>query len=149
MSNPGKAVILLVEDNEGDIVLTQVAMREAKLANELLIARDGDEALDILFKRNGFEDAPIPDLVLLDLNLPKTDGHEVLATMKASDELRWIPVVVLTTSESDSDRIKSYNLHANCFVSKPLKASSFVRVVQEIESFWLSIVCLPPKPAEE
>lgn len=146
MSTSDKVVILLVEDNEGDIVLTQVAMREAKLANELMIARDGDEALDILFKRNGFEDAPTPDLMLLDLNLPKTDGHEVLETIKGSDRLRRIPVVVLTTSESDADRVKSYNLHANCFVSKPLKASSFVRVVQEIETFWLSIVQLPPKP---
>lgn len=149
MSHTDKVVILLVEDNEGDIVLTQVAMREAKLSNHLLIARDGDEALDILFKRNGYEDAPTPDLILLDLNLPKTDGHEVLATMKTSEELLRIPVVVLTTSESDADRIKSYNLHANCFVSKPLKASSFVKVVQDIEMFWLSIVRLPPKPAAE
>ena len=149
MSHADKVVILLVEDNEGDIVLTQVAMREAKLANHLLIARDGDEALDILHKRNGYEDAPTPDLILLDLNLPKTDGHEVLASMKTQEDLRRIPVVVLTTSESDADRIKSYNLHANCFVSKPLKASSFVKVVHDIDTFWLSIVRLPPKPATE
>lgn len=148
MSQSDKVVILLVEDNEGDIVLTQVAMREAKLANHLLIARDGDEALDILFKRNGHEDALTPDLILLDLNLPKTDGHEVLATMKTSSELLRIPVVVLTTSESDADRVKSYDLHANCFVSKPLKASSFIKVVQDIEMFWLSIVRLPPKNSD-
>lgn len=141
--------ILLIEDNEGDIVLTQEAMRDAKLANNLLIARDGDEALDILFKRNGFEDAPTPDLILLDLNLPITDGYEVLAVMKQEDSLLRIPVVVLTSSESDADRIKTYDLHANCFVSKPLKASTFIDVVKTIENFWLSIVSLPPKPAAE
>ncbi|NVO25145.1 response regulator [Donghicola mangrovi] len=141
--------ILLIEDNEGDIVLTQEAMREAKLANNLLLARDGDEALDILYKRNGYEGAATPDLILLDLNLPVTDGYEVLEIMKQDEDLLRIPVVVLTSSESDADRIKTYQLHANCFVSKPLKASSFIEVVKTIENFWLSIVSLPPKAAAE
>ncbi|NVO29524.1 response regulator [Donghicola sp. C2-DW-16] len=141
--------ILLIEDNEGDIVLTQEAMRDAKLANNLLLARDGDEALDILYKRNGYEGAATPDLILLDLNLPVTDGYEVLEIMKQDEDLLRIPVVVLTSSESDADRIKTYQLHANCFVSKPLKASSFIEVVKTIENFWLSIVSLPPKAAAE
>ncbi|SFQ78308.1 response regulator [Donghicola eburneus] len=145
MDRPEHAVILLVEDNEGDIVIAEYAMRQAKLVNRMMIARDGDEALDVLFKRNGFEDAATPDLILLDLNLPKTDGFEVLETIKSDKILLRIPVVVLTSSSADIDRIKSYDLHANCFVSKPVRSSDFVHVVQEIEAFWFSIVKLGPK----
>ena len=128
MDHPEHAVILLVEDNEGDIIITENAMRQAKLVNRMMIARDGDEALDVLFKRNGFEGAATPDLILLDLNLPKTDGFEVLETIKSDKILLRIPVVVLTSSSADIDRIKSYDLHANCFVSKPVIASDFVYV---------------------
>lgn len=145
MDHPEHVVILLVEDNEGDIVITEYAMRQAKLVNRMMIARDGDEALDVLFKRNGFEDAATPDLILLDLNLPKTDGFEVLETIKSNKILLRIPVVVLTSSSADIDRIKSYDLHANCFVSKPVRSSDFVHVIQEIEAFWFSIVKLVPK----
>ncbi|MEY8881084.1 response regulator [Donghicola sp. XS_ASV15] len=148
MKGANPVVILLVEDNEGDIVLTKAAMKEIKLANTLLIARDGEEALDILFQRAGGEDAPRPDLILLDLNLPSTDGYEVLQELKNDDSLRTIPVVVLTSSESDEDRLRSYSLSANCFVSKPLNASAFVKVVQHIENFWLNVVALPPKTLE-
>lgn len=145
MDHPEHVVILLVEDNEGDIVIAEYAMRQAKLVNRMMIARDGDEALDVLFKRNGFEDAATPDLILLDLNLPKTDGFEVLETIKSDKILLRIPVVVLTSSSADIDRIKSYDLHANCFVSKPVRSSDFVHVIQEIEAFWFSIVKLVPK----
>ena len=145
MDHPEHVVILLVEDNEGDIVIAEYAMRQAKLVNHMMIARDGDEALDVLFKRNGFEDAATPDLILLDLNLPKTDGFEVLETIKSNKILLRIPVVVLTSSSADIDRIKSYDLHANCFVSKPVRSSDFVHVIQEIEAFWFSIVKLAPK----
>ena len=145
MDHPEHVVILLVEDNEGDIVIAEYAMRQAKLVNHMMIARDGDEALDVLFKRNGFEDAATPDLILLDLNLPKTDGFEVLETIKSDKILLRIPVVVLTSSSADIDRIKSYDLHANCFVSKPVRSSDFVHVIQEIEAFWFSIVKLVPK----
>ncbi|SFQ75387.1 response regulator [Donghicola eburneus] len=145
MDHPEHAVILLVEDNEGDIVITEYAMRQAKLVNHMMVARDGDEALDVLFKRNGFEDAATPDLILLDLNLPKTDGFEVLKTIKSNKTLMRIPVVVLTSSSADIDRIKSYDLHANCFVAKPVRSSEFIHVVQKIEAFWFRIVKLTPK----
>lgn len=145
MDHPEHAVILLVEDNEGDIVITEYAMRQAKLVNHMMVARDGDEALDVLFKRNGFEDAATPDLILLDLNLPKTDGFEVLKTIKSNKILMRIPVVVLTSSSADIDRIKSYDLHANCFVAKPVRSSEFIHVVQKIEAFWFRIVKLTPK----
>ena len=145
MDHPEHAVILLVEDNEGDILITENAMRQAKLVNRMMIARDGDEALDVLFKRNGFEDAATPDLILLDLNLPKTDGFEVLKTIKSNKTLMRIPVVVLTSSSADIDRIKSYDLHANCFVAKPVRSSEFIHVVQKIEAFWFRIVKLTPK----
>lgn len=117
-----EAVILLVEDNEGDILLTQEALQDAKLANKMLTARDGDEALDILYRRNGFEDAERPDLIFLDLNLPGTDGYEVLEIIKNEPSLKAIPVVVLTSSHAEDDRLTTYEMHANCFVSKPLSA---------------------------
>lgn len=137
------AEILLVEDNEGDIELTKEAFNEAKFRNNLNVAMDGDDALDFLFKRNGNEDAATPDIVLLDLNLPGTDGKEVLETIKADDKLKRIPVIVLTSSKADKDVVESYNLHANCYIVKPLNASKFIDVVQHIENFWVDIVCLP------
>lgn len=143
VSDARLAEILLVEDNEGDIELTKEAFEEAKFRNNLLIAEDGDAALDILFKRNGHEDAPTPDIVLLDLNLPGTDGREVLEHIKANSSLKKIPVIVLTSSKADKDIIDSYELHANCYIVKPVNANKFMEVVQRVENFWVDIVCLP------
>jgi len=144
MSNNVKlAEILLVEDNEGDIELTKEAFLEAKFRNRLHIAMDGDAALDYLFKRNGDEDAVIPDIILLDLNLPGTDGKEVLESIKSDPLLRSIPVIVLTSSQAHNDIIESYDLHANCYIVKPVNAKKFIDVVQHIEDFWVDIVCLP------
>ena len=137
------AEILLVEDNEGDIELTKEAFEDAKFRNNLHIAEDGEQALDFLFKRNGYEDVPTPDIVLLDLNLPGTSGKEVLETVKAEAELKRIPVIVLTSSEADSDVQASYDLNANCYIVKPVNARKFMKVIQDIENFWVDIVCLP------
>lgn len=142
--NTKLADILLVEDNEGDIELTKEAFDEAKFRNNLHIAQDGDEALDFLFKRNGYEDAVMPDIILLDLNLPGTDGKEVLEAIKSDARLKRIPVIVLTSSEADKDIVESYNLHANCYIVKPVSAAKFMKVVQSVENFWIDIVCLPP-----
>ena len=138
------AEILLVEDNEGDIELTKEAFEDAKFRNNLHVAMDGDEALDILFKRNGHEDAISPDIILLDLNLPGTDGREILETVKADARLKRIPTIVLTSSSADRDIIESYDLHANCYIVKPVNAAKFIDVVQHVENFWVDIVCLPP-----
>tara|TARA_R110000787_G_scaffold25434_3_gene71621 strand:- start:546 stop:986 length:441 start_codon:yes stop_codon:yes gene_type:complete len=137
------AEILLVEDNEGDIELTREAFEDARFRNNLHIAEDGDVALDYLFKRNGYEDAVKPDIILLDLNLPSTDGKEVLQTIKADPILRRIPVIVLTSSQADKDVVESYDLHANCYIVKPVNAAKFMKVVQNVENFWVDIVCLP------
>lgn len=137
------AEILLVEDNEGDIELTREAFEEAKFRNNLHIAEDGDIALDYLFKRNGNEGAATPDIILLDLNLPSTDGREVLETIKAEPTLRRIPVIVLTSSQADKDIVESYDLHANCYIVKPVNAMKFMDVVRSVENFWVDIVCLP------
>ena len=137
------AEILLVEDNEGDIELTREAFEDARFRNNLHIAEDGDVALDYLFKRNGYEDAVKPDIILLDLNLPSTDGKEVLQTIKADPILRRIPVIVLTSSQADKDVVESYDLHANCYIVKPVNATKFMKVVQNVENFWVDIVCLP------
>ncbi len=137
------AEILLVEDNEGDIELTREAFEEARFRNNLHIAKDGDEALDFLYRRNGNENAAIPDIILLDLNLPKTDGREVLEHIKNHSELKRIPTIVLTSSQADTDVIESYNLHANCYIVKPVDATKFMNVVQSVENFWIDIVCLP------
>lgn len=140
----GRAIdILLVEDSPGDIRLTVEALAEAKVSNRLYIARDGEEAMDFLHHRNGQGEAPVPDLVLLDLNLPRKDGREVLTEMKGDPNLRRIPVVVLTTSQADEDILKAYDLHANCYVTKPVSFDQFMRVVQSIENFWLTVVRLP------
>jgi CheY-like chemotaxis protein len=136
--------ILLVEDNPGDIRLTQEALREGNVRNELQVARDGVEALDLLAQRGAFADAARPDLILLDLNLPRKDGREVLAELKADDTLRRIPVVVLTTSQAEEDIRTSYDLHANCYISKPVELDRFIEVVRSIDAFWLGVAELPP-----
>ena len=135
--------ILLVEDNPGDVRLTIEALREGKVHNHLSVARDGVEALAFLRQEAPFADAPRPDVILLDLNLPKKDGREVLAEIKADEQLRRIPVVVLTTSKAEEDILRSYALHANCYVTKPVDLEQFITVVRSIEDFWFSIVRLP------
>ena len=135
--------ILLVEDNPGDVRLTQEALGEAKVRNNLAVARDGVEALSYLRREAPFEEASRPDLVLLDLNLPRKDGREVLAEIKADPALRRLPVVVLTTSAAEKDVLESYNLHANCYITKPVDLDQFVGIVSSIEDFWLTIVKLP------
>jgi len=137
--------ILLVEDNPGDARLTIEALRDAKVRNELNVARDGVEAMAMLRREDGYADAPRPDLILLDLNLPRKDGRQVLAEIKSDENLRRIPVAVLTTSQAEQDILASYDLHANCYITKPVDLNEFVRVVQGIENFWLSIVKLPPE----
>ncbi|MGH1352379.1 MAG: response regulator [Methyloligellaceae bacterium] len=138
------AEILLVEDNEGDVELTREALEDAKFRNNLHIAKDGDIALDFLYKRNNFEDAPTPDIILLDLNLPRTNGREVLEVVKADSNLCNIPIIVLTSSKADKDIIESYKLRANCYIVKPVDAIKFIDIVRQIENFWIGVVCLPP-----
>jgi two-component system, chemotaxis family, response regulator Rcp1 len=136
--------ILLVEDNPGDIRLTMEAMREGKLVPNVSVVRDGMEALEFLHGEGRYVSAARPDLILLDLNLPKKDGREVLEEIKGDPELRQIPVVILTTSEAEQDVLKTYDLHANCYVTKPVDLEQFLRVVRLIEDFWLTMVKLPP-----
>jgi chemotaxis family two-component system response regulator Rcp1 len=138
--------ILLVEDNPGDVRLTQEALDEAKMNNHLHVAVDGVQALRFLRREEEHAEAPRPDLILLDLNLPKKSGREVLEEVKADPDLRRIPVVVLTTSEAEQDILRSYELHANAYVKKPVDFSSFIDVVRAIENFWFSVVLLPPTP---
>ena len=135
--------ILLVEDNPGDARLTKEALKEAKVLNNLRVVGDGEEALALLRHENNYSDADRPDLILLDLNLPKKSGREVLAEIKADEQLRRIPVVMLTTSNAEEDILRSYDLHANCYITKPVDLNQFITVVQAIENFWLSIVALP------
>jgi two-component system, chemotaxis family, response regulator Rcp1 len=135
--------ILLVEDNAGDHRLTQEALLEGKVYNNLSWARDGVEALDFLKRRGRHSGAPRPDIILLDLNLPKKDGREVLAEIKGDEDLRSIPVVVLTTSKAEADVLRSYDLHANCYVTKPVDLDKFIAVIQSIDRFWLTIATLP------
>lgn len=139
------AEILLVEDNPADVRLTMEAMRESKMRNRVTVVSDGEQALDYLRRRGRFASATRPDLILLDLNLPKKDGREVLQEIKAVDELRRIPVVVLTTSQAEEDICRTYDLHANCYITKPMDLDRFIEVVQQIEGFWLSIVSLPDR----
>ena len=136
-------VMLLIEDNPGDVRLTREALRENKIDIDMHVAGDGDEASDFLFKRGKYTDAPIPDIILLDLNLPKKDGCELLEEIKDTRELKRIPVVVLTMSKAEEDILQAYNLHANCYITKPLDLPQFVKVVKTIESFWFTIVKLP------
>ena len=135
--------ILLVEDNIGDVRLTQEALREGKVKNNLTVARDGEEALKMLRREGEHASIPRPDLILLDLNLPRRDGREVLQEIKADEQLRMIPVVVLTTSSAEADILKSYQLHANCYITKPVDLEQFISVVKSIDDFWLTIVRLP------
>jgi two-component system, chemotaxis family, response regulator Rcp1 len=135
--------ILLVEDNPADVRLTVEALKEAKISNHLFVARDGREALNWLRGKEDFSDPLRPDIILLDLNLPKKDGREVLAEIKNDPQLKRIPVVVLTTSKAHEDIARSYDLHANCFITKPVDFDKFIEVVKSIEDFWLSVVKLP------
>jgi chemotaxis family two-component system response regulator Rcp1 len=139
--------VLLVEDNPGDVRLTKEALKEGKLLNQLTVVGDGVEALSFLRKEGIYADAPQPELILLDLNLPKKDGREVLAEIKADPNLRRIPVVVLTTSSSEEDILKIYDLHANCYITKPVDLEQFMGVVKSIEDFWVSVVKLPSHEA--
>ena len=135
--------ILLVEDNPSDVLLTQIAMKECKIANRLNVSNDGEAALAYLRRQGAHAEAARPDLVLLDLNLPKMDGRELLREMKSDASLRTIPVVVLTTSDAETDVIRSYDLHANAYITKPLDMEQFIRVVRGIDDFWFGIVRLP------
>ena len=135
--------ILLVEDNPGDFRLTKEALHEGKVYNNLHWVKDGVEAIDFLRRRGAHEKAPRPDIILLDLNLPKKDGREVLSEIKQDENLRYIPVVILTTSKAEEDVLKSYHLHANCYVTKPVDLEKFITVVQSIDRFWLTIATLP------
>jgi two-component system response regulator len=140
----GKAVeILLVEDNPGDADLARDALESSRVLNKLHVVADGVEAMEFLRGRGKFTNVPQPDLVLLDLNLPRKDGREVLAEIKSDDELKRIPVVILTTSKAEEDILMTYNLHGNCFITKPIDLEQFLKVVKSIEDFWLTIVKLP------
>ncbi|HRI51474.1 MAG TPA: response regulator [Pseudomonadota bacterium] len=136
--------ILLVEDNAGDVRLTREALKEGKVGNSLTVAPDGIEALAILRQEGRYAGEARPDLILLDLNLPKKDGREVLAEIKDNPTLKRIPVVVLTTSKAEEDILRTYDLHANCYITKPVDFEKFVAVVRSIDDFWLSVVRLPP-----
>lgn len=136
--------ILLVEDNPGDVRLTQEALKESKMRNRLNVVHDGVEALDFLRRKSPYENAPRPDIILLDLNLPRKDGRAVLEEIKADADLRRIPVVILTTSDDEHDILRSYDLHANCYITKPLDLHQFASIVKTIENFWFQIVKLPP-----
>jgi chemotaxis family two-component system response regulator Rcp1 len=137
--------ILLVEDNPGDVRLAKEALKESKIDNTVYVVEDGIEALAFLRREGGHEKAPRPDLVLLDLNLPKKSGREVLAEVKADPSLRRIPIVVMTVSRDEEDVLRAYNLHANCYITKPIDFGQFIRITQSIEDFWFRIVKLPPK----
>jgi chemotaxis family two-component system response regulator Rcp1 len=137
--------ILLVEDNPGDVRLTKEALKEGKVMNVLNTVGDGEEALAYLHRQGAYAQAARPDLILLDLNLPRKSGREVLAEIKEDPELKRIPVVILTVSEAEQDIVKSYNLHANCYITKPVNLEQFVEVVKSIEDFWLTVVMLPPR----
>jgi two-component system response regulator len=140
--------ILLIEDNPGDVDLTREALENNKLRNNLHVVRDGEEAMAFLRHEGKYAGVPRPGLVLLDLNLPRKNGREVLAEMKSDENLKRIPVVVLTSSQAEEDIHKTYNLHANCYVTKPIELNHFIKVVQAIEDFWLTIVELPHNGAK-
>jgi CheY-like chemotaxis protein len=140
----GPIEILLVEDNPGDVRLTKEALKEGKVYSNLHTVKDGVEAMEFLRKQGKYKDVPRPDIVLLDLNLPRKDGREVLEEIKSDDNLKRIPVVVLTTSKAEEDVLRTYNLHANCYVTKPVDLEKFMVVVKSIDVFWLTVVTLPP-----
>jgi len=136
--------ILLVEDNPVDVLMTRHALQEAKVYNNLYVTEDGEEAMDFLHRNGAYADAPHPDLILLDLNLPKKSGREILSEIKQDPRLLHIPVVVLTTSEEERDIAMCYQLHGNCFITKPVDMEQFTKVIKSIEGFWFTIVKLPP-----
>jgi two-component system, chemotaxis family, response regulator Rcp1 len=146
LNGPQPIQVLLVEDSPGDIRLTQEALRDAKMHINLHVARDGEQAMSFLMRKGEYANAPRPDLILLDLNLPKKDGREVLQEIKESLTLKIIPVVILTTSASEADILRSYSLHANCYITKPVSLDGFLTVVKSIDNFWMSVVKLPTKP---
>ena len=137
--------VLLVEDNLGDVRLIKEALQEGKFLNNLVVVKDGEAALKYLRKEAGYKKVITPDLIILDLNLPKKDGREVLETIKSDEKLKRIPVVVLTTSRSEIDILASYNLHANSYITKPVDLERFIDVIRGIENYWMTIVKLPPK----
>jgi len=137
--------ILIVEDNKGDARLIKEVFFENKIFNSLHFVNDGIEAMDFLQSRGKYKGVEIPDLIILDLNLPRKDGREVLAEIKSDEKLKHIPVVIMTISQADEDVLRSYNLHANCYVTKPIDLDQFTRVIRSIENFWFTIVKLPPK----
>jgi len=146
MSNPANTKpieILLVEDNEGDIILTNEAFKTCKIANIMHVARDGEQAMEFLNREGEHANATTPDLILLDLNLPKKDGKQVLKEIKENDNLKTIPVVILTSSKSEQDIVKSYGLHANSYIVKPVDLEKFIEIVDAIENFWFTVVVLP------
>ncbi|MBF0622300.1 MAG: response regulator [Magnetococcales bacterium] len=145
MMHADPVVILLVEDNPADVRLTQMALKKGKIHNELIIARDGEQALDALHQRGNYQDTPRPEIILLDLNLPKIGGLEILKEIKAKEHLKRIPVVVLTSSKAEEDIVRSYDLHANCYITKPVDFTQFRQVINQLESFWFSIVRLSPQ----
>jgi chemotaxis family two-component system response regulator Rcp1 len=136
--------ILLVEDNPADVRLTQEVFKEGRIRNTLNVVMDGEEAIDYLRRKGQYVNVEMPDLMLLDLNLPKKDGREVLAEIKADDELKTLPVIVLTTSAAEQDILNTYAHHANCYIMKPVDLGQFIKVVRSIEEFWLTVVKLPP-----
>jgi CheY-like chemotaxis protein len=150
MMTPGTIVepveILLVEDNPVDIMMTRETFADARLCNNLHVAEDGEEALEFLYRRGVHSSAPVPDIILLDLNLPKRDGREVLAEIKADSSLRHIPIIILTTSESPDDIWHSYELQANCFITKPVDMEQFTNTLESIGDFWFALVKLPRPP---
>ncbi|HMK36436.1 MAG TPA: response regulator [Desulfomonilaceae bacterium] len=149
MMAPGTKVqpaeILLVEDNPVDVMMTREALNGGRVCNNLHVAEDGEEAMDFLFKRGKYSSAPSPEIILLDLNLPKKDGREVLAEIKGDESLRYIPVIVLTTSENPEDVWRSYELQANCFITKPVDMEQFVKALECVGEFWFTLVRLPKK----
>jgi CheY-like chemotaxis protein len=148
MSSIGRPIeVLLVEDSPGDVRLTREALKEGKIRNNLSHVPDGVEAMAFLRHEGQYADVPKPDIVLLDLNMPRKDGREVLAEMKADARLKRIPVVVLTTSEAEQDILKTYDLHANCYITKPVDLDQFISIVRSVENFWLQLVKLPREAA--
>ncbi len=144
-ANSGKVIdILMVEDNPGDVRLTQLALKDSKVRNNMFVVEDGVEAMQFLRQEGRYASAPRPDMILLDLNLPRKNGREVLAEVKADETLKRIPVVVLTVSKSEEDILRAYDLHANCYITKPIDFDQFMKITKSIEEFWFTIVKLPP-----